>query len=510
MFTGYADLPPHPLPFTPIYAQPLCRPSGQSPLQGYQVDLSIVVETIDVNISPMIFPKSGQISDEVRRTRMLQELEADKTLNTPGRGKKWSITSKLDAKAPGLMEGFGKKSSRQRQTSMLSHETPTSTLLRAHHTPHAQSHTPSINPTENDEVDSGDIIARGLIAIAVASFTLNLGQSGVNGPSMQLRTKQFKCEMAQNLQRVDQKLLWDLLSQTDKRGASPPLIARAIGSGALPQGGTVGRVDRIVKDLLVTSWRVSRVAGDSEAPLLRGDKDSLLSMHTNQYVGSSVVEYNFWSKFQQAWSVGNTQDFIALREWLEGFFKEANAGADVSKAAASADQFTKRPPSQGSQTFDEKLVKRQLWGQGGPRERLAGAASQADDTSSHGGLSSSGVRRGQQTAGLKKGDSRIFVPADGGLEFSPLVQVVGESTLPISAIFASLGMDESVVPAGLHTYVGDTLMSLLATTYTSLAPPHVVKTNQSLIAEFSNAHETVVNAFTEASLEEARNMAPTA
>ena len=558
-------LPPaHVLPL----AQPLSRPSGSSPLQGYQVDLAVHIEGIDIDVRPTLFPKIQQVSEEVKRTTMLQELEADKTLRTKATKKAWSslrpqaAAAMLRSTQPGssaarqMKENFLNIRSSYRATrggggggsGALGGGVSGDALSRSRRSRRSRGgDAPLVSATEEDEeeedeADQGRVIPRGLVHLNIGNFALSLGHGATHvNASIALRTKHFKCEMAQNLQRVEQRYLWDLLGTTVGKGLmSQPLYTRALAAQGTPlqQSGTVGRVDRIVKDLVVTSWRVSRQTGDVEQPLLRGDRDSLFSMHTNQYVGSNVVEFDFWSQFQQPWSVGRTQEFIALRDWVDSFMKEArsgqpqqqppHAGGDAAASAAAALRMSRRSPSGGPMQHttarqraarggkDAPAASRRQSGMSqpvlGPRASQHLDPSAAEEYSGEVDSARSGSegvkRKTSATSAAAPPEERVFIATEGGFEFSPVLQVVGESTLPISALLSPVGLDESVVPAGLHQYLGDALVSVMSVLYTSLAPPHVLRTNRRLVAEFQQSHDSIVKAYQEAAAEEERNVAP--
>eukprot|EP01059_Diplonema_ambulator_P025047 TRINITY_DN4202_c0_g1_i1.p1 TRINITY_DN4202_c0_g1~~TRINITY_DN4202_c0_g1_i1.p1 ORF type:complete len:4234 (+),score=1265.77 TRINITY_DN4202_c0_g1_i1:585-12704(+) len=391
--------------------KPMCTPSSSNPLQGYQVDVSLVAENIDMDLRPLIFVKMEQVKAELLRTKVLQEAEADKALKG-GREKKKALVLNRHLGTHGFV-------GRSEQATTIQTGGQTDSVQR----------------------EACQMVPRGLVSISVGEFVVNLGYSGQQS-SIMLRTQKFGCQMAQNLQRVDQKYLWDRLETGIE-------YSEFIKNDKLLVNGTIGRVDRIIKDLTITSWKVSRQVGETEAMLIKGDKDSFFSMHTNQYLGGRVVEYSFKSKFQQAWGVGKSQEFIMLREWLDGFLKEAGLSAQPGSTAAMPSSVS--PPPQA--------------------------------------------------------DQRQYIAVENGFAFSPTLQVVGESTLPISTILSPLGIEEGMIPAALHTYLGDTLEAALQTTYRTLAPLHVVKTNQSLVSDFVTTYE-VVEAAAQEKIREARQAAP--
>ena len=323
--------------------------------------------------------------------------------------------------------------------------------LRAQLRPVPQTPVAATSPdTLKRNIPDCNVTPRGMVMIRVNEIGVSLGND-TSPSTIKFKARAIGCSMAQSMKKVPQLHLWDVLEErhrskgTGKQSGnakenlndSHSSMNEAIEKGRLPETLLyVGRVDRMTRNA-VTSWKVVRTTADHEALLLSGDKESLVNLDTNQYLGNNIVQYKLWSHFPQAWKTTvKTSEIIAVRDWLNDFQREAASGIDG----------TSLDTSQPEIVIDAPI------------------------------------------------DERVFVCGEKGLEFAPGIQVVGESVLQVNTLFSQLGVDINAVPAAIHTKLGDTLEFALLATYRLLAPCDMMERNKNVVSEMTSSSDNLTKA----------------
>eukprot|EP01060_Flectonema_neradi_P038646 TRINITY_DN8189_c0_g1_i3.p1 TRINITY_DN8189_c0_g1~~TRINITY_DN8189_c0_g1_i3.p1 ORF type:complete len:4463 (+),score=588.39 TRINITY_DN8189_c0_g1_i3:111-13499(+) len=394
----------------------------ESPLGGYKVDINVIMEGVEVNLRPLLFPKVNQVIMDLQKTKNIEEQSADRVLK-------------------GLKERSVRTGNRHLRATMRPNP-PTPVAVSSPETLKQPLVEPMVTP-------------RGIIVFKVNDISISLGND--TSPSIiKFKARAIRCSMAQSMKKVPQLYLWDVLEEQYRvkhnigNGKQPitketmtknsqASMNEAIEMGGLPKNLLyVGRVDRMIREVTVTSWKVVRTTADHEALLLSGDKESLINLDTNQFLGNNIVQYKLWSHFPQAWKTTvKTSEIIAVRDWLNDFKREAAAGTQEGESLYN---------SLTDMSADSVV------------------------------------------------DDRVFLCGEKGFEFAPGIQVVGESVLPVNTLFGQLGIDINTVPAAVHSKLGDTLELILLSTYRLLAPSDVIERNQNVVSEMTSSSDNLTQA----------------